>query len=74
MFGPEVVVKAAKIFTRLDGRIPLISMWAGVNGYCAGGLTPDPRRWDDVSKEFVFVDEFEKLRPLVCGAGNLEPG
>jgi len=72
MFGGEIGDAAGKIFAELDGRIPLVSMWAGVNGYCAGGLTPDQRYWKDVSAEFEFVAELQELRPMVRGAGNLE--
>ena len=37
-----------------------------------GNLKPDPRPWDEVSKEYDFVEEFASLRPLVKGSGNLE--
>ena len=33
---------------------------------------PDPRAWDDVSKQYAFVDELAELRPLIRGAGHLE--
>jgi len=72
MFGDEVADKAGKFFARLDGRIPLIANWVGANGGGAGGLAPDERRWEEVSKEYAFVDEFEKLRRKVRGAGSLE--
>ncbi len=72
MFGPEVATATAEFFSKLDGHIPLVADWAGANGGGAGGLAPDGRSWDDVSKEYAFVDEFEKLRPSVCGKGSLE--
>jgi hypothetical protein len=56
----------------LDGNIPLVSTWTGVSGGGAGGLKPDDRPWEFVKQEFGYVDQFEKLRPTVRGAGNLE--
>ena len=72
IFGPEAGGQAAAFFSALDGNLPLPSSWTGVNGGGAGGLKPDDRPWEFVSKEFVYVDQFEKLRPAVRGAGNLE--
>ena len=71
-FGPEVAHRAAAVFSALDGNIPLVSTWTGVNGGGAGGLRPDDRPWEFVQQEFVYVDQFETLRPAVHGAGNLE--
>jgi hypothetical protein len=71
-FGKSVGPKAAEIFTALDGRMPIPSSWAGFAGDGAGGLMPDPRPWDLVSKEYAFVNEFEALRPKVEGSDNLE--
>lgn len=80
-FGPEVAEPIAKIFVCLDGQPPLTptgqqtanlprpSTW--VDG--PGGIQPDERPWDQVSKDYRFVDEFAKLRPQVKGYGNLEP-
>jgi len=67
-FGPEVGAKAAALFEKLDGRLPRTSEW--VNG--PGGIKPDSRPWEEVGKEYGFVDELAALRPQVRGAGNLE--
>ena len=37
-----------------------------------GGIKPDARPWDEVAKEYAFVDELAALRERVKGAGNLE--
>lgn len=49
-----------------------MSTWTGVNGGGAGGLSPDDRPWQFVKGEFAYVDQFEKLRTAVRGAGSLE--
>ena len=38
----------------------------------AGGLAPDGRPWELVSREYAFAGEFAELRPAVRGAANLE--
>ena len=65
-FGREVAKEAASIFIELDTFIPLPDRWG------SRGLKPDSRPWNFVSKEFAFVDRFEKLRSRVKGAGNRE--
>jgi hypothetical protein len=67
-FGPRAAERAAAIFTRLDGRLPRPADW--VTG--PGSIRPDPRPWDQASKEYAFVEEMESLRPLVEGPGSLE--
>ncbi|MBA7637047.1 hypothetical protein ES703_44679 [subsurface metagenome] len=79
-FGPEVAGPIAKLFTRLDGgpsataegqrntNLPRPSTWVGG----PGGIRPDARPAEQVSKEYAFVDELSKLRPQVKGPGNLE--
>ena len=67
-FGPTAADRIAGIFTAIDGRLPRPSTW--VNG--PGGINPDGRPWDEVRKEYAFVDELAALRPGVQGAGNLE--
>ena len=37
-----------------------------------GGIQPDERPWEQVKKEYAFVDEFAALGPAVRGAGNRE--
>jgi hypothetical protein len=79
-FGSEVAEPIAELFSRLDGgpvttmsgqrntNLPRPSTW--VNG--PGGITPDDKPWDQVSKEYDFVDELAGLGPQVKGAGNRE--
>jgi len=67
-FGPEVAKPAAELFVRLDGRLPRPSTW--VDG--PGGINPDPRPWEQVAKEYAFVEEMAALRRHVQDAGNLE--
>ncbi len=67
-FGAEAAREAAALFGNLDGKLPRPSDW--VNG--PGGLTPDPRPWEQVSSEYPFVEELAALRPRVKGAGNAE--
>lgn len=70
-FGPEVAESAAAIFTRIDGFMPLSSTWNSTQvASGAGSLSPDHRPWSFTSAEYDFVDQFEKLRPKVKGAGN----
>jgi hypothetical protein len=67
-FGSEAGRAAATIFARVDGRLPIPSVWT--DG--PGGIKPDSRGWGQVRTDYLFVDEFAALRPLVHGAGNLE--
>ncbi len=79
-FGPEAAKPIAKLFAGLDGgptavtqgqgntNLPRPSTWVGG----PGGINPDPRPWEQVSKEYEFVDELAKLRPWIRGSGNLE--
>ncbi|NIP26867.1 MAG: hypothetical protein GWN67_21565 [Phycisphaerae bacterium] len=79
-FGPEAAKPIAKLFAGLDGgpsavtqgqgntNLPRPSTWVGG----PGGIRPDTRPWEKVSKEYEFVEEMAKLRPQVKGPGNLE--
>ncbi len=67
-FGPEAGPAAAAIFQKIDGELPKPCTW--VDG--PGGIQPDKRPWEQVRKEYDFVDEFAALRPSVRGAGNRE--
>ncbi len=67
-FGPEVAQAAAALFARIDCHLPRPSDWVGG----PGGIKPDPRPWEQVAKEYAFVDELAALRPKVRGAGHLE--
>jgi hypothetical protein len=67
-FGGPAGPQAARIFERIDGDLPRPSDW--VDG--PGNLKPDLRPWDEVRKEYDFVEELAALRPTVEGLGNLE--
>jgi len=64
-FGPEVAGPAAAIFARIDGHLPQLNVWTG-----PGGIKPDPRPWDEVRREYGFVDELAALEAKVVGKGN----
>jgi hypothetical protein len=67
-FGPEAGPAAAAIFQKIDGELPKPCTW--VDG--PGGIQPDKRPWEQVRKEYGFVDEFAALSPQVRGPGNRE--
>lgn len=67
-FGSEAAKPIAELFAGLDGKLPRPTDW--VHG--PGGIKPDARPWEQVAKEYAFVDELAALRPLVKGPGNLE--
>jgi hypothetical protein len=80
-FGEEVSDQLATIFTSLDGvkektvnlqgemsNLPRPANWT--NG--PGGIAELKYQWDSVKVKFNFIDEYEKIRPLVSGKGNLE--
>ncbi|MCX5646603.1 MAG: malectin domain-containing carbohydrate-binding protein [Phycisphaerae bacterium] len=72
-FGSEVAEPVAKLFAKLDGGpemgigkrreayLPRPATW--VNG--PGGIQPDSRPWDQVQKEYAFVDDLIGLRARV---------
>lgn len=66
-FGGEAAPDIARLFERLDGRVP-----GSVESACpSGNLSPDLRPWSVVAERFAFVDELAGMRPRVKGAGNL---
>jgi len=65
-FGPEAAEQIAAIFTQIDGRLPRPAAW--VRG--PGGIRPDPRPWQEVRKQYAFVEQLARLAPRVRGAGN----
>jgi hypothetical protein len=67
-FGPEAAQPIAELFNEIDGFLPRPSNW--VRG--PGGINPDPKPWEEVGKEYAFVDQLAAIRPQVQGAGNLE--
>ena len=66
-FGSEAGTAAA-IFERIDGALPKPCTW--IDG--PGGIQPDVRPWNEVEKEYTFVDAFAALSPKVKGAGSRE--
>jgi hypothetical protein len=67
-FGLEVADAAAKLFAKIDGHMPRPIDWT--DG--PGGIRPDARPWETVSKDYAFVDEFARLQSHVTGAGQRE--
>lgn len=67
-FGRPAGPQIARIFARIDGKLPRPSDW--ING--PGGIKPDPRPWEAVAKEYAFVDELAELRPSIQGAGHFD--
>jgi hypothetical protein len=67
-FGRAAAREIAEIFARVDGKLPIPVTWT--NG--PGGIRPDARPWDNVRKEFGFVDELAGLRPRLTGIGYRE--
>lgn len=67
-FGDELAEPAAALFERIDGRLPRPTDW--VDG--PGRIRPDPRPWEEVAKQYAFVDELARLEPQVRSAGNHE--
>jgi hypothetical protein len=60
--------EAGAIFAAIDGgKLPK----AVQDGCPTGTLSPDKTPWDSISPQYAFVNEFEKLRQRVRGAGNL---
>jgi Malectin domain len=67
-FGPQVGPAAAVVFEKIDGALPKPCTWiAG-----PGGTQPDARPWEQVRKDYAFVDVFAALGPQIQGAGNRE--
>jgi hypothetical protein len=67
-FGSNINHTVARLFLKLDGRLPRPADWVGG----PGGIRPDSRPWEVVSNEFKFVDDFERFRSRVTGAGAVE--
>jgi hypothetical protein len=74
-FGISVAKETSQIFESLDGtqsggektRLPRPGDWSG-----PGGIKPDTITWEKRKSDYIFVDEFEKLRGSVSGSGNKE--
>ena len=67
-FGNAVAEKAGDIMASVDGvKMPKITDWKSG----PGDIVPNGAPWEQAKARFAFVDDFEKLRPQVVGAGNL---
>jgi hypothetical protein len=62
-FGREIASAAAKIFARIDSRLPTPAEWT--DG--PGGLRPDRRPWSEVESDYGFVKELAGLGRRVRG-------
>jgi hypothetical protein len=78
-FGPAVGPAAARIFARMDGRLPRPACWQPRGPHSAphaGGPgivgDADSRPWETVAREYAFVDELAALRAQVSGAASRE--
>lgn len=68
-FGTTVAEAVAKIMVSVDGmNMPVVTRWT--RG--PGGVVPNPKPWEEVKKQFQFIESFALLRPMVNGVGNLE--
>jgi hypothetical protein len=67
-FGSEAAGDIARLFTALDGKVPV----APADGCPVGELTPNATPWSTLAPQYAFVDDFAKLRARVRGAGNLD--
>ncbi len=67
-FGRAAAADIADIFAGLDGRQPMPVTWT--DG--PGGIVPGAKPWDEVRKDYAFVDALAALRPRITGRGSLE--
>lgn len=65
------LTEAGAIFAAIDGGAGKLPK-AVQDGCPTGDVTPDKTPWNKIAPQFAFVDGFEKLRPQVKGAGNLD--
>ena len=64
-FGHEAASEVAALFERIDGNLP-----RPLRG-CPSGLGADHRPWNQVVREYGFVDDLQECRKKMHGAGNL---
>jgi hypothetical protein len=67
-FGRAAFAEIAEIFAGLDGRHPVPVNWT--DG--PGGIAPNAKPWDDVRKDYAFVDALAAIRPRLTGKGSLD--
>jgi len=65
-FGAEASDDIAKLFARIDGRLPRPSDW--VDG--PGGIRPDDRPWEEVRKEYAFVETLAAFAARIRTKGD----
>lgn len=57
-----------KLFATIDGKVSQVT-----DGGCpSGSLKPVATPWANIAPQFAFVDELQRLRPQIKGAGNLD--
>jgi hypothetical protein len=66
-FGSEAAPQIAKIFEKIDDNLPKPLGWID----SPGGLARNPKPWEEVARDYAFVDEMAALRPMINGRGNL---
>jgi hypothetical protein len=68
-FGANVAAAAGAIMAGVDGvKMPKITDWISGPGCVVVNEAP----WEDVKRQFDFVEQFAALRAQVRGTGNLE--
>ena len=71
-FGSEAAGDIARLFTAIDGKVPV----APADGCPVGELTPNATPWSTLAAQYAFVDDFGhaprpcRVRgPVAAGAG-----
>jgi hypothetical protein len=67
-FGRTAFAEIAEIFAGQDGRHPVPVTWT--DG--PGGIVPNAKPWDEVRRDYAFVDALAAIRPRITGRGSLE--
>jgi len=67
-FGRAAFAEIAEIFAGQDGRHPVPVTWT--DG--PGGIVPNAKPWDEVRRDYAFVDALAAIRPRITGQGSLE--
>jgi len=68
-FGENVAAAAGAIMAGIDGvKMPKVTDWKSG----PGGIVANAAPWEQVRKQFEFVNSFAALRSQIRGAGNLD--
>ena len=67
-FGVSIGDEAAGLFNRIDGKLPIPVTWT--DG--PGGIVPNPRPWEEVRKDYEFVDDFAEIKTRLTGTATAE--